>query len=135
MSVEFWESRQIKKSRKPHICEYCFGIIPKGSSCSNEKGKSDGDFCNYYLCNRCYDLLSSRKEPWVDGWDDYLGEFTEALFCTDIVRCPKCNSNSLNDFEFYDNMMTIFVECEDCGHHYSIELTSDLLLNDEKDKK
>ena len=34
----------IRKTRKPHRCEYCQSTIPAGSACRKEAGVWEGDF-------------------------------------------------------------------------------------------
>lgn len=129
--MSFWNSRNVKKTRKKHICMFCGAAIPVGSTCSHESGLYGGEMNDYYLCNRCHALLSSRQSPWVDPWDNTLGEFTDCLMDTDAGTCPKCGKPHYADFDFADDMLSAKSECDHCGHIYIINLSAGVLLREE----
>ena len=125
--ADFWESKHIKKSRKKHHCEFCFVIIPIGSSCWNEVGKFIGDFNNYYLCERCKSLIDSGY-PWHDS-GDWLGEFIEALQYTDALKCPECQYvYSATIIEVAKDKMSLSAICDNCDARYIVDLSVENLL-------
>ena len=69
--MEFYNSKEVKKTRKDHKCFLCQLDIPTGSNCMYESGKYDGEFFSRYSHNEC-------AEKWVDmnrdayGGDDWL---------------------------------------------------------------
>jgi len=117
--MSFWESKKVKKTRKLHRCEYCGAMIPIGSSCNNETGTYDGDFNNYYLCNRCLTFMDLYR----DKSDEELGEFTEELMNTDLLDCPGCKSSNHREYDFQDNMQNVKLECDDCNHKWTVDLS------------
>ncbi len=122
--MSFWESKAIKKTRKEHRCEYCGAKIPAGSSCRNEVGTYEGDFNHYYLCHRCV-LFMNR---FVDKSDrDWLGEFLDALTGTDLLDCPKCKHWNNRDREFTEDMQAVKLECDECGHVWTVDLSLEAL--------
>ena len=46
-------SRKTVTTRKDHRCEGCVEIIPKGSKVTRCKGKWQGRFYDYHLCEPC----------------------------------------------------------------------------------
>jgi len=117
--MSFWESKKIKKTRKVHRCEYCNILIPIGSSCNNEVGTYEGDFNNYYLCERCLSFI----DIFADRSEQELGEFSEELFNTNLLDCPICKNNNRREYEFINNNQSIEIECDDCGNEWVVDLS------------
>lgn len=128
--MSFWSSRRVKKTRKEHICLFCNAAIPAGSTCSHESGMYEGEMNNYYLCDRCRELLSSSQGPWVDPWDNTLGEFVDCLASTGAGSCPRCSKQHYSGFEFATDMLSAENECCSCGHVYIIDLSAKALLGE-----
>lgn len=120
--MEFWESRK-HKARKNHCCEYCGAGIKVGETYFRETGKAWGEFSDYCLCERCKSVLGYFTED-----RDELGEFYEDLFNTDICECPECGSIFHYDYEFADNMKKIDLECDKCGHCYTVDLSAEAII-------
>jgi len=117
--MSFWESKKIKKTRKLHRCAYCSGIIPIGSKCNNEVGTYEGDFDNYYLCERCLvfmDLYSDKSEIELGNLDDDLAN-------TDLMECPKCKGYNHSKYDYNDDGQSIELECDECGHEWVLDLS------------
>ena len=76
--TELYEFKNIKKTRKGHVCELCLRKIPKGFSARRHKGKSEDRFFTYYTCNTCTKLLNGWQELFVDDelclQPDYLND-------------------------------------------------------------
>ena len=117
--MSFWESKKIKKTRKLHRCEYCGAWIPIGSSCNNEVGTYEGDFNNYYLCERCMTFM----DIYVDKSEYELGEFSEEVYNSNLLNCPKCKSDNHREHKWSDNMQNIGLQCDDCCHIWVVDLS------------
>lgn len=122
--MSFWESKKIKKTRKQHRCEYCGADIPIGSSCRNEVGTYEGDFNNYYLCERCVVFLDLFK----DNSESELGSFVNDLFESNILSCPECGEHNFREYDFKDNMQAIEIECDDCEAKWTVDLSLERFL-------
>jgi len=125
--MSFWISKIVKHTKKPHRCEFCGVKIPVGSSCHNEVGTYCGDFNNYYLCERCRTLLTSKQGPW-DNDGDELGEFHDILFDSDMLVCPKCGKSNHREYDYSDDMLSIDLECNNCDHKYTVDLSAKALM-------
>lgn len=67
MSWDFYDSTNIKKTRKDHTCELCGLKIPKGSNCFYYTGKWEGDFAsdhNHNECRELYDRVCEDKKDY-----------------------------------------------------------------------
>ena len=71
MSMEFYSSKDIKKTRKAHKCEHCFLSIPKGSTCLYEAGKWEGDFFSHHTHNECANEYKDINK-YTDCGDEWL---------------------------------------------------------------
>lgn len=63
--MEFFESREIKATRKDHNCSHCYLKIPKGSKCIAVAGKNNGDFFTqraHVECEDEYKMLNIESE-------------------------------------------------------------------------
>ena len=69
MSSDFGADRVIKKSRKPHRCDECFGVIPVGSTYTRHAGSWEGDFFSFVSCRPCEELRDR-----INGIDPYFYE-------------------------------------------------------------
>ena len=76
--TELYDFKNIKKTRKRHVCELCLRKIPKGFPARRHKGKSEDGFFTYYTCNTCTKLLNGWQELFVDDdltiREDYLSD-------------------------------------------------------------
>ena len=127
--MDFWNSKIIKKSRKLHKCQMCRGLISIGDNCHNEVGVFNGDFNNYYLCNRCYDLITHDSDTWV--YENEIVDIIVILMECDFLECPNCHKHSLRDYNFTDNKhLKMSCICDECEHEYIVNLSSDTLLKE-----
>jgi hypothetical protein len=109
--MSFWNSKIVKKTKKKHKCQYCGRIIQIGESCSNEVGTYEGDFNNYYVCNRCCNAIDELHIE----FDGELGDFYECIYdYTDLCRCPACGSRKNREREWSDDSMSCTFECDNC---------------------
>jgi len=60
--VDFYNERQVKKTRKDHKCFGCRAKLPIGSTCFYISGVYEGDFGAYYLCIKCRKYLNDYPE-------------------------------------------------------------------------
>lgn len=74
--TQVYNCKNIKKTRRIHVCELCLRKIPKGFSARFHSGISDDGFFNYYTCNTCTKLLNNWQELFTDDdliiREDYL---------------------------------------------------------------
>lgn len=114
--MSFWSSKHIKRTQKRHRCEYCGVGIEVGSSCYNEVGTYEGDFNNYYMCERC---KAARPEM---SSEEELGRFEDDLLGSNIIVCPSCGDYNLREYVFSADMMHLDCECDACGTKWAEEL-------------
>lgn len=62
MTTDFFCEREVKKTRKDHICECCGKKIFKGSSCTYVSGVWDSDFGYYHTHTACLDLYQKVRK-------------------------------------------------------------------------
>ena len=110
--MSFWESKKIKKTRKPHTCEYCVRKIEIGESCRNEVGVWECEFNNYYLCNRCEKFIEKYDVDLSDGFD--RGDFFEEAHHTKLAQCPNCGECNHSEHEWSEDTMKCRYECDEC---------------------
>lgn len=60
-------NRNRVKTKKDHKCEGCFEVIPKGTETTHCKGRYQGNWYNYHMCELCIDYMDD-KEGWDDGF-------------------------------------------------------------------
>lgn len=126
---DFWVSKSIKKSRKPHRCAHCDEKIEVGSSYSREIGLWEGDFQDYALCLRCMTLLNSHDPIWES--DGELGNFHEKLMDSHFVNCSHCGQRDMSEFRYFNNGMSIEIECAECDKKFIVDLSAENLLKKE----
>jgi hypothetical protein len=63
------------KTRKPHECCACHGIIASGAEALRTKGRFGGHWYQYYICEECHRLMCSlaadelrRGCDWREAW-------------------------------------------------------------------
>ncbi len=71
MYHEFHSLRDVKKTRKNHRCFLCRLDIPKGTRCTYEAGKFDGEFYGRYSHDECSRMWSdinqdSDNDDWLE---------------------------------------------------------------------
>ena len=59
-------NRKTVNTRKEHRCEGCFEIIPKGTKAEHCKGKWDGRFYDYHLCEPCRKYMDTYMDDLAD---------------------------------------------------------------------
>jgi len=98
MSHEFYESNDVKKTRKPHPCHLCYQDIPKGSECLYEKGKWDGDFFSRYSHNEC-------SSKWIEL---NKGENSEEWIMLDELE--ECRDQTMNFNQWKEHIGEIYAD-------------------------
>ena len=53
----------IKKTRKPHRCEWCYQPIEVGAQAYHYTGVFDGEFQNWYMHPECEDVSRKDSDP------------------------------------------------------------------------
>lgn len=61
MSVDMYENKRVK-TRKPHICDYCYSDISAGTEVVCESGLFDGQFFRRYCCDECNRISGAMWE-------------------------------------------------------------------------
>ena len=77
--MTFHSEKTIRKSRKPHRCEYCGGTIPKGSTCMKEAGVWEGSFYTIYGHQDCRDLWLEVFLIYGDPYDGMASDLGEVI--------------------------------------------------------
>lgn len=119
-----FECRNIKKSRKEHICELCGDTIPKGSSYKDRVVTDGGNLYHYKEHNEC-DKVFNKLWDFMDIWDDPgADEFQEALqnFWFDII-CPNCKHYKeceLNNFDDCPCKQDTMSDYDKVNHIYNL---------------
>ena len=67
---DFYNERQIKKTRKDHKCFGCREKLPKGSTAFYIAGIAEDGFSYYYLCEPCRDYLDRNPLERGDFWSE-----------------------------------------------------------------
>lgn len=120
--MSFWNSRQVDKTRKKHVCIFCQSTIPIGSSCRHETGTWEGEFNDYYLCNRCVKFIDKCDIDLSDGFSE--GDFLEHARYTAIGgSCPACGSHNWCDDDWNDNYYKAEIICDDCGEEWTADFS------------
>lgn len=60
-------NRKTVVTRKDHKCEGCFEIVPKGTKVQHCKGRYDGEFYDYHMCDLCINYMDDDQN-WDDGF-------------------------------------------------------------------
>lgn len=78
--MTYYTTRDIKSTRKNHICGGCNRLIPEGSAAFYWAGDCDGDFFHTHYHTDCRalevewnEILDNRGDEWADLrtlWDD-----------------------------------------------------------------
>jgi hypothetical protein len=117
--MSFWNTRQIKRTKKPHQCQFCGRIIPAGSSCESNSGTFDGEFNYYHLCNRCVKFIQVHNCDLSDGFN--LGDFYDCI-CDLRVDCPECASQYYQYDHVWDvSKMSCTYECDECDNKWVVD--------------
>lgn len=119
--MSFWNSRQINKTRKKHSCIFCQSIIPIGSSCRHETGTWEGEFFDYYLCNRCVKFIDEYKLDLSDGFS--AGDFHEYIHKFDVLNCPNCGRDNHRDCKWDENYYKAEFECDNCDEKWTADFS------------
>lgn len=123
MSWAFCDSIVVKKTKKPHTCEFCGRVIPSGSlSIYHWKGLWDGEFQNSYACYWC----NENKDRFVDYFDYEIIDFWDCLredvFYDEFRKYRECDC--IDERGFAGNIEAKFegdyliFKCEDCGKEW-----------------
>jgi len=129
--TDFWDSDYVKKSRKNHVCEFCYGKILQGNSCYHEHGKYDGEFQDYYLCKRCRELIDSQDERWEWYESGEFGEFHELFISGAYIKCSKCGSGDYDKIDYSEDALHCKISCNNCENEYELNLSAENLLKKE----
>ena len=119
--MSFWNSRNINKTRKEHMCIFCLSKIPIGSSCSHQSGMWEGEFNDYRLCNRCLKFIDEYKLDLSDGFS--AGDFHEYIHEFDVLNCPNCGRDNHRDCEWSENSYKAEIECDNCGRIWTADVS------------
>lgn len=118
MSWEFYKSRDIKSTQKPHDCLVCGREIPIGKPAFNWTGKYDGDMQNNYMCRFCYENgIGVGEDLSSEDFSDWLRE-------QDFMECPSCHSQQRYDFDWEWDLLheNVIISCTQCDHDWIIPI-------------
>lgn len=69
MSYEEIKNKEVKKTRKPHQCEWCAETIESGSTARHRTYVFDGDFNSAYMHPECVEAMHEMpNDILMDGW-------------------------------------------------------------------
>jgi hypothetical protein len=88
----------------------------------------EGDFNNYYLCNRCEEAIIEWDIDLSDGFS--VGEFRDYAYGNKLADCPKCNSNNHREYEWSEDGMFCHYECDNCDNIWTADYTLGTTDND-----
>lgn len=125
MSMEFYSGHHIKRTRKPHACEFCWDEIPKGSGAFYESGKYDGDLFQRYTCPTCMPFTSGFWDYCDGESSDTHNDFAEYIRDRQLphpkftvgITCPSCGPVRVRDTDYDDGLC----ECPKCGTTLEVE--------------
>ncbi len=75
--MDFYNERQVKKTKKDHKCFGCRTKIPAGSTCFYMSWVNEGSFGADYLCIKCKDYLVKNPEFARFGYGE--GDIRDAM--------------------------------------------------------
>ncbi len=65
----FTKIKQIKKTRKQKVCEWCAEVIPEGSRAYSFAQEYDGEFGFFYMHPECEEAFHELDwQEYQDGW-------------------------------------------------------------------
>lgn len=77
------------KTRKPHKCEMCGILIPKGDTAEVQTGCFEGHMYYYHLCDVCTEFIKfNRQNIDFDDGLDYIYDMMREQF--EDEKCRKC---------------------------------------------
>lgn len=106
---------KIVKSRKPHLCESCGRVIPKGTEILNHHGIDSNEFFHWYECLFCMKNIKDRFDENWDRGEPFLYWFQEQEF-----KCPNCGKVIMKYSFDKNNNRYLKLKCEDCGRAFSL---------------
>lgn len=74
---DFYNERQVKKTKKEHKCFGCRTKLPIGSTAHYISGVYQGDFVAYYLCSKCQNYLVKNPIWASEGYSE--GDIRDAM--------------------------------------------------------
>ena len=77
--MTFENTRTIRNPRKPHRCEHCGSMIPKGVSHLMKSGVWEGEFYTIRAHHDCAALWSEAFQIYGDCNDGMVGDLLEAI--------------------------------------------------------
>ena len=119
----FHNSKPIKKTRKPHVCEFRLETIGKGESVVYRSGRGEYGFYSYYLCGRCEKWFRELMRRHGDECFD-TGELYEHVLGGGPIDCG-CKACGGEGYEIGYSTKNDAVEiaCGDCGAVRTFALT------------
>ena len=115
------ETKEIKKTRKPHQCTYCNRIIPIGNKAYSWFYSWGGtDSGSGYSCCPCENSKLVDKQDYQDG-DEISGDISDYIQGNEYpdIKCPKCGSHNFDSWEWSENQEDMIFTCKECKTQYS----------------
>ena len=120
----FIKENAVKRTRKPHQCEFCLRQIDIGESAVKYFCADGSDAHSYYLCGWCEENI----REFLSHYDDY--EFSRGDlhdYVNDALydrKCAKCKCEAL-DWQTDTKNEKIKMECRGCWVTWEIKLDID----------
>jgi hypothetical protein len=117
----------IKRTRKPHTCEFCERVIDIGESAQKVFCADRDEAWSHYLCDWCAEHISDV----LDGENEHTrGDLHEYVNDVVLCECPNCGDTDY-DMELDTRRGKVILSCnsymEDsrdtpCDHKWEISL-------------
>ena len=110
----------VKRTRKPHTCEFCGRVIDVGESALNCFCVDGSDVHGYYLCGWCMSNMSSV----TDEQEFIPGELYEhVLNALDRPKCESCGNDDI-DIDLNTKCGNVILKCNECANIWQIDLAT-----------
>lgn len=90
--MSFIGSKQIRKCKKDHACDYCQGKIQTGSSYMKNVFYESGVMVTFKECETCTEFLSKKEnydEVYGENGEAYLTSFMESEKYREFIKARR----------------------------------------------
>jgi len=89
----FVDTKFVKRTRKPHNCEFCGRVIDIGESALDCFCVADGDANSYYMCGWCMSNMSRVTDEQEFTYGELYDHVQDAL---DSPECESCGNDDID---------------------------------------